>query len=63
MDDHDLAEDETCCPRDPAFPADTDTCGAFTDEFICTRPEGHAGPHTACHVAQHRVHTWTEETR
>jgi hypothetical protein len=56
----DRPEIDDCCPRSGSYPGDTPTCGVFQGDTICTRPEGHAGPHTACHVAQHQIETWDD---
>jgi hypothetical protein len=44
--------------RDP----DVDDCLAEgPNGDLCTRPEGHDGPHTACNVVEHPGTTWSDE--
>jgi len=57
LDDPDIQD---CCPRADAYPGDTPTCNASNGGVSCTRPVGHAGPHTACNVARHQIETWTD---
>lgn len=65
-------DDEICdCPMEGETTADVDRCQAerhlperrggqgFT--VICSRPEGHDGPHAACSVTEHPTEVWGEE--
>lgn len=37
-----------------------DTCNAMSKGWGCTRPKGHDGPHVACGIINHSIHTWHE---
>lgn len=54
------------CPFEGDTPASESRCSASTStedrsRWLCTRPEGHDGPHSACLPNEHPVHTWEGE--
>lgn len=40
-----------------------ENCGSSTEDpdghrWLCTKPEGHIGPHSACNLVKHPAWTW-----
>lgn len=59
-------EDAVCdCVMEGETDASVDRCGDHvelpTTGYICTRPAGHDGPHTACNVSEHPAWVWSAE--
>lgn len=47
------------CPMEGETDAAVQRCNADSPNgAMCTRPDGHDGPHTACNVLEHPTETW-----
>lgn len=54
---------ECNCPLKADEDRGMSACNAEHPEsdFLCSKPEGHNGPHAACNVVEHPVATWEQE--
>lgn len=56
---HVMAATECDCPMQGETPADEERCMDEKEQgVICSKPDGHDGPHAACNVAEHPMEVW-----
>lgn len=63
---HELPTGDACeCYMARGLDGDLSECGATFEsgaaEYLCSRPDGHDGPHAACGTAMHPIVTWGGE--